>query len=61
MQFHYRNEAFLKEIFSSSFEILQLTRYTEIEDNDSIFLLARRDEGTQAVVECRFHPCDLGY
>jgi len=42
MKFHYRNEAFLSGVFSPRFDILQLKRYTEMEENDSIFLLARR-------------------
>ena len=42
MKFHYRNEAFLKEMFSPGFEILQLKRYMEFEENDSVYLVARR-------------------
>jgi len=39
MKFHYRNEAFLLEEFSIHFEILELKKYTELEENDSIFLI----------------------
>ena len=42
MKFHYRDERFLSGAFSHCFEILQLKRYTEMEENDSIFILARR-------------------
>lgn len=42
MKFHYRDEEFLSGAFSHCFEILQLKRYTEMEENDSIFILARR-------------------
>ena len=42
MQFHYRNEAFLIKLFSPYFEILQMDRYGELEENDSIFLLGKR-------------------
>ena len=44
MKFYYRNEAFLTGIFSTHFRILQLERYTEMEENDSVLLLARRAE-----------------
>jgi len=42
MKFHYRNEVFLKELFSPGFEILQLKRYMEFEEDDSVYLVARR-------------------
>ena len=42
MKFHYRNEAFLRDVFSPFYEILQLKLYAEMEENDSIYMLARR-------------------
>jgi trans-aconitate methyltransferase len=42
MKFHFRNEEFLENVFSAGFETLQMTRYTEMEDDDSIFILARK-------------------
>ena len=42
MKFHYRDEAFLTEAFSPCFEIIELLRYTEKEEDDSVYLLARR-------------------
>jgi len=44
MTFHYRNEDFLRRAFSSRFEVLKLERYAEMEDNDSVFIIARAAE-----------------
>ncbi len=42
MKFHYRNEAFLSSVFSPCFEILRLQRYSELEEDDSVVLVASR-------------------
>ncbi len=45
MRFHYRDEAFLRTAFAPSFEIVRLERYTELDEGDSIFALARAQAG----------------
>jgi len=41
MMFYYRDEEFLKSVFSPFFDIVRMERYTEIEDDDSLLLVAR--------------------
>ena len=42
MKFHYRDETFLISAFTELFDVLRLERYTEFEENDSIFLIGRK-------------------
>lgn len=42
MSFHYRNEEYLEQVFSKCFDLLRMERYGEIEDDDSLRILARR-------------------
>ena len=44
MNFHYYDEDFLGSVFSPLFKVLRLERYTEMEENDSIFVLAMRTD-----------------
>lgn len=41
MRFHYREEALLTETFETIFEPVRLERYSELDNGDSVFLLAR--------------------
>lgn len=42
LRFVYYDEAVLKQIFENTFEILEMTRYNEMEDGDSIYLIAKK-------------------
>lgn len=45
MTFFYRDEAFLQPLFSADFEIEAMVRYTEMEGDDSIYVIARSTRG----------------
>jgi hypothetical protein len=38
--FHYRNKDFLRRVFGGCFKIVRLQRYTELEKNDSVHVIA---------------------
>jgi trans-aconitate methyltransferase len=42
MRFTYYNEQHLKKIFEQDYEILELSSYTEMEENDSIYVIAKK-------------------
>ncbi|WBW97810.1 class I SAM-dependent methyltransferase [Oceanirhabdus sp. W0125-5] len=42
LKFVYYNEATLREVFSREFEIIEMNRYCEIEDEDSIYVVAKK-------------------
>ena len=37
---HYRGEDYLRCLFGGCFEIVRLQRYTEMEENDSVYVIA---------------------
>ena len=41
MTFHYRNEQYLERIFGKHFDIVLLDRYAEMEDDDSLLIIAK--------------------
>ena len=41
MTFHYRDEEFLRRVFVDRFSIVEIQRYTEMEDDDYIYVIAR--------------------
>lgn len=42
LKFAYYNEVSLREIFSKDFEIIEMKRYSEMEDQDSIYVVAKK-------------------
>lgn len=45
LNFFYRTELQLRSAFDSLFEVIKLVAYTELEDNDSLYVLARKRDG----------------
>lgn len=45
MTFFYRDETFLRSLFSDDFDFEAMVRYTEMEDDDSIYVIARSTKG----------------
>jgi len=41
LKFHYRTEESLRAVFSKHFDVVSLVPYEELEENDSIYVLAR--------------------
>lgn len=46
MSFHYHNEDYLQRAFADRFAIVKMERYVEMEDEDSIYVVARVEEST---------------
>lgn len=45
MTFYYRDENFLSNLFDDHFEIVSMTKYAEMEEDDSIYVIARSTKG----------------
>ncbi len=45
LNFFYRTEMQLHSAFDSLFEVIRLVAYTELEDNDSLYVLGRKRDG----------------
>lgn len=45
MSFYYRDVDFLQTLFADEFDILSMTKYAEMEENDSIYVIARPSKG----------------
>ena len=41
MTFHYRDEDYLRGVFAVWFDIVSVQQYTEMEDDDSVYVIAR--------------------
>jgi cyclopropane fatty-acyl-phospholipid synthase-like methyltransferase len=45
MTFYYRDEKSLRDLFAEHFEIIAMNQYGEMEDDDSIYVIARTTKG----------------
>ena len=45
MTFYYRDENFLRNLFDDRFEIVSMTKYAEMEEDDSIYVIASSTKG----------------
>ena len=45
MTFYYRDEKFLRNLFADRFEIVSMTKYAEMEEEDSVYVIARTSKG----------------